>query len=48
MHGGQKGVDARENGWIVSQWCKQPAIIPVNTYLGKMFIDCNGGFTFET
>lgn len=41
-------MNARENGFIVSQWAKQPALIPVNTYLGRMFYDCNGGFTIET
>ena len=47
VHGGQKGVNARDNGFVVTQWAKQPGMIPVNTYLGKMFLDCDGGFTLE-
>lgn len=37
---------SRKEGWIVSQWAKQPAEIPVTTTWGKRFHDCDGHYQF--
>jgi len=44
VHGGKDAQRIRDEGWIVSQFCKQPGVIPVTTKWGVRWHKCDGDY----